>query len=167
MKRVVVVVALLLSAACGDDAILPGGGPIDVGFRRISERQNAGLCVRGPQFAVATSASAWQDVWDRQNACQPGSADALPPLLATEAGVAAWWKIEMCLGYTVHTTRITIKGAVITVRAESASPPAEFCASAIGGLESFLAVDIQAVRSAETLVFVLDDVEVGRLTVPS
>ena len=167
MKRFVVATVLLLTAACGDDAILPGGGPIDVGFRRISERQNAGLCVRGPEFAVTTSAAGWQDVWDRQNACQPGSADALPPLLATEAGVAAWWKTEPCLGYTIHTIRVTMKQRVITISAESAAPAAEFCASAIGGLESFLAVDAAAIRSAETVVFVLDDVEAGRVAVPS
>lgn len=165
--RCVVAAVLLLSAACGDDALLPGGGPIDIGFRRISERQNAALCVRGPEFAVATSTAEWQSVWDRQNECQPGSANALPPLLATEAGVAAWWKLEPCLGYTIHTTRVTMKQRVITIRAESAAPPAEFCASAIGGLESFLAVDVAAVRSAETIVFVLDDVEAGRLAVPS
>lgn len=167
MKRSVVAIVLLLAAACGDDAILPGGGPIDVGFRRISERQNAGLCVRGPEFAVATTTAEWQAVWDRQNACRAGSADALPPLLATEGGVAAWWKTAPCLGYTIRTTRVTMKQRVITVRAESAAPAAEFCASAIGGLESFLAVDVAAVRSADTVVFVLDDVEAGRLAVRS
>ena len=167
MKRFLLATVLLLATACGDDAILPGGGPIDVGFRRISERQNAGLCVRGPEFAVATTGAQWQAAWDRQNACRPGSADALPPLLATEAGVAAWWKTEPCLGYTIHTTRVTMKQRVITVHAESAPPAAEFCASAIGGLESFLAVDAAAVGSAETVVFVLDDVEAGRVAVPS
>ncbi|MGH2785016.1 MAG: hypothetical protein ACRDJ1_07125 [Actinomycetota bacterium] len=167
MRKAIVVSTLLLLIACGDDAILPFGGPVDVGFRRISERQNASLCVEGPQFALALSAAQWQAVWDRQNACQPGSTDALPPLLATEAGLVAWWKVEGCLGHTIKTTRITVKGTVITVKAESATPPAEFCASAIGGLESFLAIDIQAVRRAERLVFVLDGVEVGSLAVAS
>jgi hypothetical protein len=167
MRNVIVTAVMLLLTACGDDAILPGGGPVDVGFRRISERQNAGMCVQGPQFALATTNAQWQSVWDHHNACHPGTADALPPLLANEAGLAAWWKTEMCLGYTVKTARITIKGTVITVRADSASPPAEFCASAIGGLESFLALDLAAVRSADSLVFFLDDVQVGTLRVPS
>ena len=167
MRKAIVASVLVLMSACGDDAILPFGGPVDVGFRRISERQNASLCVQGPEFALALSAAQWQDVWDRQNDCQPGAADALPPLLASEAGLAAWWKVEGCLGHTVRTTRITVKGTVITVEAESVPPPAEFCAAAIGGLESFLALDIQAVRRAERLVFVLDEVEVGSVAVAS
>lgn len=158
---------MIVAVACGDDAILPGGGPIDVTFRRISERQNAALCVQGPQFALAFGTVEWQDVWDRQNACRPGSADALPPLLPTEAGLAVWWKTEPCLGFSIKTARITAKQTVITVRAESAAPAAEFCASAVGGLESFLALDRDAVRRADRFVFVLDGRQIGTLAIPS
>jgi hypothetical protein len=167
MRRVLVVVCLVLIAACGDDAILPGGGPVDVSFRAISEKQNAGMCVRGPDFALAMNAAEWQAIWTRQNACQTGSANALPPLLPTEAGVAAWWRVAGCLGYTVKTTQIKSNGKVITVTANESSPPAEFCAAAIGGLESFLALDLGAVRGAERIRFMLGEVEVGSVSVPS
>ena len=167
MRRVFVVVSLVLLAACGDDAILPGGGPADVAFRAISEKQNAGMCVRGPEFALAMNAAEWKTLWDRQNACQAGSTNALPPLLPSEAGVAAWWRVEGCLGYSVKTTEIKSNGRVITISAKESSPAAEFCASAIGGLESFLALDIGAVRGVDQIRFVLDDVEVGSVTVPS
>ena len=160
-------VALVLLAACGDDAILPGGGPADVAFRAISEKQNAGMCVRGPEFALAMSANEWKAIWDRQNECQTGSSNALPPLLPSEAGVVAWWRVEGCLGYSVKTTQIKTNGRVITVTAKESSPVAEFCATALGGLESFLALDLGAVRGAERIRFVLDDVEVGAVAVPS
>ena len=159
-------VSLLLIAACGDDAILPGGGPTPVTFRAISEKQNAEMCVRGPEFALAMNAAEWKAIWDRQNECQAGSANALPPLIPSEAGVAAWWKVEGCLGYSVKTTQIKSNGRVITVTATESSPAAEFCASALGGLESFLALDIGAVRGTEQIRFVLDDVEVGSVAVP-
>ncbi|MGH2725548.1 MAG: hypothetical protein ACRDKS_01085 [Actinomycetota bacterium] len=167
MKRLVHALMLVVLAACGDDAILPGGGPADVTFRAISERQNAALCVRGPAFALAMDADEWKAIWERKNECQPGDASALPPLLATEAGVAAWWRVEGCLGSGVKTKRITSNGPVITVAATVESPPAEFCASAIGGLESFLALDASAVRAVQRIRFVLDDTEVGSLDVPS
>lgn len=167
MKRLLAALALMLFAACGEDAILPGGGPVDVGFRAISEKQNAGMCVRGPQFALATNADEWKAIWDRQNECQAGSANALPPLLRTEAGVAAWWRVEGCLGHGLKTTRVSSNGSVITVGAEASSPAAEFCAAALGGLESFLALDLGAVRSAERIRFVLDETEVGSIAVPS
>ena len=160
-------VSLVILAACGDDAILPGGGPADVAFRAISEKQNAGMCVRGPAFALAMNATEWVAIWDRQNACQGGSTNALPPLLPSEAGVAAWWRVEGCLGYGVKTTQIKSNGKVITVTATESSPAAEFCATALGGLESFLALDLGAVRGAERIRFVLDDVEVGAVAVPS
>ena len=167
MRRLCLALVLLLAAACGDDAILPGGGPIDVTFRRISERQNAALCVTGPAFALAFTTAEWQGIWDRQNGCQPGSANALPPLLPTEAGLAVWWKNEPCLGYSIKTTRITAKQTVITVRGASAAPREEFCATAIGGLESFLALDIDAVRRADRMIFELDGTQIGSLAVPS
>jgi hypothetical protein len=167
MRRALVVVSLVFLAACGDDAILPGGGPAAVAFRAISEKQNAGMCVRGPEFALAMNAAEWKAIWDRQNACQTGSSNALPPLLPSEAGVAAWWRVEGCLGYSVKTTQIKSNGSVITVTATESSPAAEFCASALGGLESFLALDLGAVRGAERIRFVLDDVEVGAVTVHS
>ncbi len=167
MRRLAVGLALVFLAACGDDAILPGGGPADVTFRAISEKQNAALCVRGPAFALATDANEWKAIWDRQTECQPGDAGALPPLLPTEAGVAAWWRVEGCLGSSIETTRVSSTGSVITVNARVETPPAEFCASAIGGLESFLALDAAALRGVERIRFVLDGTEVGSLIVPS
>lgn len=161
------VLALGALVACGDDAILPGGGPADVGFRAISERQNAAMCVRGPEFALAMDADEWKAIWTRQTECQAGSSDALPPLLGHEAGVAAWWKVEGCLGHSVKTTRITTNGSVMTVRATASAPAAEFCATAIGGLESFLALDAGAVRAAKEIRFILNDAEVGSVPVPS
>jgi hypothetical protein len=167
MRRLLPAICLLVLAACGDDAILPGGGPADVTFRAISERQNAAMCVRGPEFALAMNAAEWEAIWERQHACQPGSAGALPPLLATEAGVAAWWKVEGCLGYSVKTTQVKSNGSEITVTATEASPPAEFCAAALGGLESFLAMDAGAVRGVKRIRFVLGDTEAGSVTVRS
>lgn len=167
MRRIGVAFGLVLMVACGDSAILPGGGPVDVSFRAISERQNAALCVKGPAFALAMDGAEWKAIWDRQNECQPGSGDALPPLLASEAGVVAWWKVEGCLGFTVTTTRVKTSGSVITVTATESSPAAEFCAAALGGLESFLALDATAVRGAKQIRFVLDDEEVGSISVPS
>lgn len=167
MARRAAILILLFAAACGDNAILPGGGPVDVTFRAISERQNPAMCVEGPEFALARSAAEWQTIWDRQNACRAGGADALPPLLPTEAGVAAWWKVEGCLGYKIKTTRVTASGPVITVAAAASAPPTEFCASAIGGLESFIAMDKAALDGTTRIRFVLDDVEVGSVAVPS
>lgn len=167
MRRLLIALSFVLLAACGDDAILPGGGAVDVAFRAISEKQNAGMCVRGPQFALAMNAEEWQAIWDRQNECQPGSASALPPLLVSEAGVAAWWRVEGCLGYGAKTTQIKSSGKVVSISATTSSPAAEFCATALGGLESFLALDLGAVRGAERIRFVLDEVEVGSVAVPS
>jgi hypothetical protein len=167
MRRLIATVFLVLLAACGDDAILPGGGPVDLTFRAISERQNAGMCVRGPEFAVARDAAEWRSIWDRQTGCQPDSGGALPPLLATEAGVAAWWRVEGCLGHGVKTTRVTANGPDIVVRATSSAPAAEFCATALGGLESFLAFPRGALQGTERVRFILDDVEVGSVAVPS
>lgn len=157
---------LFLAAACGDNAILPGGGPRDIAFRAISEKQNAGLCVRGPEFAVATNAGEWSAAWTRSTGCQP-TADAAPPLVAGEAGVAAWWKVESCLGHEIRTSRIATNGRVITVTATATAPPAEFCATAIGGLESFLALPLDELRAATDVRFVLNEVEVGTIPVPS
>ena len=165
MRRFTAVAALVVLLACGDDAILPGGGPRAVAFRAISERQNPGFCVDGPQFAVAMTPAEWASVWTRSTECQPAPSDA-PPLLGSEAGLAAWWKTETCLGYGIATTRIVSNGRVITVTAERSEPPGEFCAQAIGGLESFLALNVLAVRGASTVRFVLDGVEVGSIEVP-
>jgi hypothetical protein len=167
MRRIAFWILLAFVAACGDDAILPGGGPADVSFRAISEKQNAALCVHGPAFALALDDGEWKAIWERQHGCQPGDATALPPLLAGEAGVAAWWRVEGCLGSGIKTERVSSNGRVITVAATVVSPPAEFCASAIGGLESFLALDASAVRAVERIRFVLDGTEVGALDVPS
>lgn len=167
MRRLAVVVVMMLLVGCGDDAILPGGGPAAVSFRAISEKQNAGLCVEGPAFALALDVDEWKAIWDRQYACQPGDQSAVPPLLATEAGVAAWWRVEGCLGSGIKTERITSNGRVITVAANVETPQAEFCASALGGLESFLALDASGVRAAQRIRFVLDGTEVGSLDVPS
>jgi hypothetical protein len=165
VKRFVVIAALLLAAACGEDAILPGGGPRDVAFRAISEKQNAGLCVRGPEFAVARNAQEWGAVWARSTSCQP-TPDAEPPLVAGESAVAAWWKVENCLGHTIRTTRVATNGSVITVTATASPPPAEFCATAIGGLESFLALPSDEIRAATSIRFVLNDTAVGAVDVP-
>jgi hypothetical protein len=165
MRRLAALVTLLVLAACGDDAILPGGGPRDVAFRAISERQNPGLCVHGPQFALALSAEEWKQAWTRSTECQPAPPEA-PPLLVSEAGIVAWWKTEGCLGYSIKTTRLYTNGRVVTVSADEGESPGEFCATAIGGLESFLAVNALAVRGAETVRFLLDGTEIGSVPVP-
>lgn len=152
----------MLLVACGGGAILPDGGPRRVGFRAISERENAALCVHGPAFALAHDALEWGDIWKRHVECQPTGPEA-PPLLKTEAGVAAWWKVAPCLGHGVRTVSVTAAGTTITVTAEEIAPVGEFCAQAIGGLESFLALDLAAVATAERIRFVLDGVEVGSI----
>ncbi len=158
--RKALAISLLVLAACGGGGIVPGAGPRDVAFRIISERQNPALCVRGPEFAVATTPEEWRAVWQKSTACQPTPPQA-PPLLAQEAGVAAWWKVESCLGFAVRTSRVRTDGQIITIEASEAAPSQEFCATAIGGLESFLALEREAVDEATRVRFLLDDRDVG------
>jgi hypothetical protein len=141
------------------------GGPAAVSFRAISERQNPALCVRGPAFAMALTREEWRAVWARSTGCQPTPPEP-PPLRSDEAGVAAWWRVEPCLGYAIRTRNVTTDGRTITVSAESRAPAAELCASALGGLESFLALDAAAVRAATRIRFVLDGVELETIEAP-
>jgi hypothetical protein len=62
---------------------------------------------------------------------------------------------------------VATNGSVITVTAMASAPPAEFCATAIGGLESFLALPSDEIRAATSIRFVLNDAEVGTIPVPS
>ena len=165
MKRLALS-TLLVVVACGGNAILPGGGPQRVAFRAISERQNAGLCMEGPAFDLALDQAAWRALWLRHTSCQPEGSEP-PPLLQHEAGVVAWWKVAPCLGYGVRTASITATGTTITIKAIETSPAAEFCAQAVGGLESFLALDGGTVRAAKHIRFVLNDREVGAIDVPA
>jgi hypothetical protein len=121
--------------------------------------------VEGPQFEVATTEDQWIDVFDRQTGCQPASEVTLPAVdFEQEIGIAAWWKVEGCLGFDVRTRSIVRTGDQITVNATSIGPKkGETCARALGGLESFLAVSRTAVSERTTYRFVLDGQTAGQV----
>lgn len=160
------VLGLATLAACGGGGTSERPPPKEgraVGFRVIREGQNAAFCVGGPSFALADDAEEWAAMWAHSHICPGGGhAPPVPALAADEVGVAAWWKVEGCLGYGVRTEGVLLSGRVITVAAEESKPPAGVaCAQALGGLESFLALDRAAVAEADTIRFVLDGTEVG------
>jgi hypothetical protein len=165
MSRAIVVALLTLVVACGVDSSVPGGQR-DLSFRAISEKQNSELCVREPSFAVALTPERWRDAWRRGTGCQSGVGEA-PPLRRDEAGVAAWWEVEGCLGYQIHTTEVRYEDGDVVVRAASVAPAAEFCATGLGGLESYLALDAAVVSAANNIRFELDGAAVGSVPVPA
>lgn len=171
MRRLALVAAAALAAgACGTQAPAgpgagggsPSSGP--VAFRTLLERQSGSFCVEGPDFAVATTREEWFGVAERQWGCQP-LADPAEMIVRwdEEVGVAAWWGVRPCLGYRVETESMRREGTVVEIRAAE-TEPAGVCAAALGGLESFYAVDRGALTGAETIRFLLDGEELGRVS---
>lgn len=170
MRRLLLatLVALL---ACTDGAdpglVGPSPEPRDVGFRVLSEEQNSAFCVEGPEFEVAMSDDDWIGVYSRQSDCQDGGEFSLPQVNfddpdEPEWALAAWWKVEGCLGYDVETGSVQRIGAEVVVRATSSGPGEGMaCATALGSLESFLAVSRDDVEGASVVRFLLDGREAG------
>src|SRR5205823_871609 len=129
----------------------------------LSEKQNPTYCVDAPDFQLATTEKQWIDVFDRETQCQPQHDVRLPDVDFTrEAGLAAWWRIENCLGFGIHTDSIERAGDQIVVSARATSPGHRACAAARGELESFLVLEKSSLFTGhETLKFVLNGVTVG------
>lgn len=165
--RVATGLCLLGLLACGRDATAPGPSPAQaVGFRVLSERQNAGYCVQPPSFGVAVDEARWVDLYARQTDCRPDVEVRLPRIdFDAEIAIAGWWKVEPCLGYSIATQSVARDGDVLVVRARSTGPsPGHACATALGALESFLAVErFDGLREVR---FVLDGTEAGRVAAP-
>jgi hypothetical protein len=160
---------LLVLVACGggeDPGLVgPSPTPVEVSFRVLSEGQNATFCVEGPEFAVAMSDEEWIEIYSRQSDCQESGESSLPQVRfddpdEPEWALAAWWRVEGCLGYGVETRSVMREGATVTVSATSSSPGGA-CATAVGGLESFLAVPASAMEGSSQIRFVLDGEQLG------
>ena len=170
MRRLLVPALIMLTAcSSGDEPSLsqPSPTPTDLQFRVISEEQNATFCVEGPEFAVAATEDEWVDIYSRQSDCQPGGDFSLPNARFThpsrpEVVLAAWWKVEGCLGYDVETQSVQRVGPEVVVRATSTGPgEGQACATALGSLESFLAVPEDALDGAAVVRFFLNDEQLG------
>lgn len=159
-------VLLVAASACASGG--PAGTPSpeeEVSFRLLREGQNAGFCIEGPDAALARAPEEWAAVGERQAGCQPGDDGDLPAVAwDTEIGVAVWWGTRPCLGYGVQTEQVGRERDVVTIAA-SESEPQGVCATALGALESFYALDREAIAGATTLRYVLDGAEVGRTAV--
>lgn len=169
MRGLGVLALVAIVSACTDDGTLvqPTPEPRDVTFRVISEEQNAAFCVEGPEFSVVRTDDEWIEVYSHQSDCQPGGEYSLPRVRfdhpdRPEWVLAAWWRIEGCLGWDVETVSIVATGDVAAVRARSSGPgPGEACATALGGLESFIAVDATDLEQVREVRFELDGEAVG------
>jgi hypothetical protein len=105
MKRGAVALAVLLTACSNTPA--PPRVLGQIAFHALSEKQNPTYCVDAPNFQVATTESQWIDVFDQETQCQPQRDVQLPDVdFKREAGLAAWWRVENCLGFVVHTDSI-------------------------------------------------------------
>lgn len=169
MRRLAPSLLVLLVACSGDGDTLaqPSPTPVEVEHRVISEEQNAAFCVEGPEFEVVRTDEEWVAVYSRQSDCQPGGEFTLPRVRfdhpsEPEAVLAAWWKVEGCLGYDVTTRRVVRAGAEVTVVAETSGPgEGDVCATALGGLESFLAIPASTLDGVSVVRFELDGDEAG------
>jgi len=161
MKRGAVAIAVLL-AACSH-APMPARVLGQIAFHVISEKQNPTYCVDPPDFQVATTESQWIDIFDQETQCQPQRDVQLPDVdFKREAGLAAWWRVENCLGFKMHTDSIERVGSEIVVSATSSGPSPSVCAAARGELESFLVLEKSSLfTGAETVKFTLNGVTVG------
>jgi hypothetical protein len=171
MRRTLILVLAL--GACGGGGRAPAPGSSSAGehpirFRIISEGQNPAFCVRGPEFDVAVHEAAWRRVHERQGGCQPGARTAPPRVeFSREIAVAAWWRVQGCLGYRVTTESVTRTRSNAIVVTASSRGPSGVCAQTLGGLESFLAIG-RADASGTTVVrFVLDGAFAGSVPMPS
>ena len=167
MKTVTLALVFLTMTTCGrsaqvrDDTQLNG----PVSFRVIIEQQNPEFCVEGPEFMVARNEDQWVTAFDMQTECATAADEVRLPHVDFDAeiAVAAWWKVAGCLGWKIQTTAVERAGDAIVVKASSTGPAAgEVCATALGGLESFLALErSERLSGAKTFRFVLDGKPVG------
>src|SRR6184192_922335 len=129
MRKGAVAFAVLLTACShAPSANLVRGR---IAFHALSEKQNPTYCVDAPDFQLATTEKQWIDVFDRETQCQPQHDVRLPDVDFTrEAGLAAWWRIENCLGFGIHTDSIERAGDQIVVSARATSPGHRACAAA-------------------------------------
>jgi hypothetical protein len=162
MKRGIVAFVVLL-AACSSASKAPPRIRGQIAFHAISEKQDPAYCVDAPNFQVATTESQWIDVFDQETQCQPQRDVQLPDVdFKREAGLAAWWRVENCLGFTVHTDTIERVGPQIVVSATATSPGPGACAEARGELESFLVLEKSTLFTGkEPVKFVLNGVMLG------
>jgi len=167
MKRCVLALGVLLSACSGGPKTPVVHG--DVAFRVISEKQNATSCVDAPDFELATKEDQWIDVFDRETECQPQRDVQLPDVdFAREAGLAIWWKVESCLGFTIHTDSIQRVGSVVVVNGTATGPSPGACATAQGTLESFIVLERSDLFDGrEPVRFVLNGTTIGTEPVPA
>ena len=161
MKKGAIALTMLLTSCSSAPSTPRVMGQI--AFHVISEKQNPTYCVDAPDFQVATTESQWIDIFDQETQCQPQRDVQLPDVDFTrEAGLAAWWRVESCLGFRVHTDSIERVGPQIIVSATSSGPGPGACAAARGELESFLVLEKSNLFTGnETVKFVLNGVTVG------
>jgi hypothetical protein len=162
MKKGIAAFVVLL-AACSNASKAPPRVLGQIAFHVLSERQNPAYCVDAPNFQVATTESQWTDVFDQKTQCQPQHDVQLPDVdFKRELGLAAWWRVENCLGFTVHTDTIERVGAQVVVSATATSPGPGACATARGELESFFVLEKSTLfTGSEPVKFVLNGVVVG------
>src|SRR6266550_2837171 len=138
--RPLVAFALLLTSCSHPSATPRVRGQI--AFHVISEKQSPTYCVDAPDFQIATTESQWIDVFDQETQCQPQRDVQLPDVdFKHEAGLAAWWRVENCLGFKIHTDSIERVGDQLVVSATASGPGPGACAAARGELESFLVLE--------------------------
>jgi hypothetical protein len=160
--RTTLIAGLLVLAACGGSKQPKVLG--DVAFRVLSEKEVTPYCVDGPDFELASNEHDWIDIFDRETECQPEHDIKLPDVDFTkEVGLAAWWRVDKCLGSKIHTDAIKRVGSQIVVSATATEPPqGTVCASARAELESFYVLERSNLfNGTQTLKFVLNGVTVG------
>ena len=134
-----------------------------IAFHVVSEKQSPTYCVDAPDFQIATTENQWIDMFDQETQCQPQRDVQLPDVDFTrEAGLAAWWRVDNCLGSKVHTDSIERLGDQVVVSATASGPPPGVCAAARGELESFLVLEKSALFTGrEPVKLVLNGVTAG------
>ena len=158
-KIVVGTLCLLIACTSSHTSVKPSAVP--VGYRVISEKENPASCVDAVDFAVAQTEHTWIDIFDRETQCQPDRDINLPDVdFKSEIGIAAWWKIAPCLGFTVKTTSVERIGRDVVIRATEHGPAPGACAQARAPLESFLVLRRSDVTPG-SVRFVLDGRSVG------
>jgi hypothetical protein len=146
---------VLLFVACSQGPRAQLLAPVP--FHALSEKQNPSFCVVAPNSQIASTEKQWIDVFDQETQCQPARDIKLPEVdFKREVGVAVWWRVENCLGFTVHTDSVERVGSQVVVKATKFSPGRGVCAAARGELESFLVLERSAYFTGiETFKFVL------------
>lgn len=139
------------------------------GFRSLMEGQVSSYCEESPSFAVALTREEWSEVSRRHWGCDP-LADPAEMMLdwEEEFGVAAWWRVEGCLGWDVAVDSVERSGTTdVRVSATSSGPgEGDACATALGQLVSFIAVDRSFLKGSDQVVFIMDGQEVGGVSLP-